>query len=99
MFRLKGKASEDVFNELQTTNKTNTQLLLARLQALDADPQRTQHLSTQLNLANDVLDLIKVNDLVASLAVAKSEKKDTNNSTNNANNNAMKKYLFYKIVF
>ncbi|CAG2104207.1 unnamed protein product [Medioppia subpectinata] len=88
--KLKGKSSEDVFNELQATNKANTQLLLARMQALDADPQRGQHLTTQINLANDVLDLIKVNDLIASLAVVKSEKKDTNNSTNNTNNTALK---------
>ncbi|CAG2111388.1 unnamed protein product, partial [Medioppia subpectinata] len=88
--KLKGKSSEDVFNELKATNKANTQLLLARMQALDADPQRGQHLTTQINLANDVLDLIKVNDLISWLAVVRSEKKDTNNSTNNTNDTALK---------
>ncbi|CAG2171605.1 unnamed protein product, partial [Oppiella nova] len=51
--KLKGKASEDLFNELRETDKTNVRLLLARIQALDSDSQRSQHLSRQICLAND----------------------------------------------
>ncbi|CAG2183469.1 unnamed protein product, partial [Oppiella nova] len=66
---LKGKASEDLFNELLETNESDVnqmRLLLARMRALDSDSRRSQHLYRQICLANKVLDLCKIHDLMAS---------------------------------
>jgi len=92
--RLTGKSAENLFSELQSAHNNNAQLLLSRIQSLDADEERSKHLKTQISLANELLDVIKVNELIASFAVLKQEKKETtnqNNSTNAANNNQMKK--------
>lgn len=75
-----------MFNELQSKDKSNLQLLLSRIQSLDAEEDKTKHLKTQINLANDVLDSIKINELIASLTIQKQEKKE-----NNGSNGAFKK--------
>ncbi|CAG2166110.1 unnamed protein product [Oppiella nova] len=77
--KLKGKASEDLFNELLETDKTNVRLLLARIQALDSDSQRSQHLSRQICLANDVLDLCQINHLITSEVILKKEESNDDN--------------------
>ncbi|CAG2166113.1 unnamed protein product [Oppiella nova] len=77
--KLKGKASEDLFNELRETDKTNVKLLLARIQALDSDSQRSQHLSRQICLANDVLDLCQINHLITSEVILKKEESNDEN--------------------
>ncbi|CAG2171717.1 unnamed protein product, partial [Oppiella nova] len=54
---LKGKASEDLFNELLESNESDVnqmRLLLARMRALDSDSRRSQHLYRQICLANKV---------------------------------------------
>jgi hypothetical protein len=101
-FRLTGKTAQNLYNELQKEHKNNVPLILARIQSLDADEERSKHLKTQISLANELLDLIKVNELLASFAILKIEKKEIlnhNHSTNSANNNSTKKLVNIFVSF
>ena len=89
MHRLKGQSAEDLFNELQSKDKSNPQLILNRIQSLDLEEDRNKHLKTQITLANEVLDQIKINELIASFAIQKHEKKENNGS--NGSNGSLKK--------
>ncbi len=102
IFRLTGKTADNLYNELQKELNNNVPLILARIQSLDADEERSKHLKTQISLANELLDIIKVNELLASFAILKIEKKEIsnhNNSTNSANNNSAKKLVNIFVSF
>ena len=90
-FRLKGQLAEEVFAELQSTNKTNPQVLLNRIQSLDSEEDRTKHLKSQITLANDVLDLLKINDLLVSFAIHKQEKSNNSGNGSNGSSTLLKK--------
>ena len=92
--RLKGESAEDLFNELQNTHKSNPQLILNRIQSLDSEEDRTKHLKSEITLANDVLDLLKINELLASFAIQRQEKNNNSgNGSNNGSNTVLKKWV------
>ncbi|XP_067127626.1 tripeptidyl-peptidase 2 [Centruroides vittatus] len=74
--KLPNKVSYELFKEIIDVDMKHIPVLQARLQALDADKDRKNVLEEIVTVANQLLELVDVLELLASIG-SKGEKKDT----------------------
>ncbi|XP_075538908.1 tripeptidyl-peptidase II [Dermacentor variabilis] len=76
--KLQGKSATNLFEDLKERNAKHVPILLARIQSLDSDKERTRYLSDIVALADEALAATDTLELLAALG-ARSDKKDGNN--------------------
>lgn len=77
--KLQGTSSSDLYEELKQQHAKHVPLLLARIQCLDSDKERSKYLWDMVGLADEALAAIDTLELLASLG-ARTDKKDTQNN-------------------
>ncbi|XP_037509766.1 tripeptidyl-peptidase 2 [Rhipicephalus sanguineus] len=77
--KLQGKSATSLFEDLKEKNAKHVPLLLARIQSLDTDKERSRYLSDIVALADEALAAIDTLELLAALGT-RTDKKDNNNN-------------------
>ncbi|XP_037561966.1 tripeptidyl-peptidase 2 isoform X6 [Dermacentor silvarum] len=76
--KLQGKSATSLYEDLKQRNPKHVPMLLARIQSLDSDKERSRYLSDIVALADEALAATDTLELLAALG-ARSDKKDNNN--------------------
>ncbi|KAL1467155.1 hypothetical protein MTO96_026283 [Rhipicephalus appendiculatus] len=77
--KLQGKSATSLFEDLKERNAKHVPLLLARIQSLDTDKERSRYLSDIVALADEALAAIDTLELLAALGT-RTDKKDNSNN-------------------
>uniref|UniRef100_A0A224ZB69 Tripeptidyl-peptidase 2 n=1 Tax=Rhipicephalus zambeziensis TaxID=60191 RepID=A0A224ZB69_9ACAR len=77
--KLQGKSATTLFEDLKERNAKHVPLLLARIQSLDTDKERSRYLSDIVALADEALAAIDTLELLAALGT-RTDKKDNSNN-------------------